>query len=275
MTGLGRWSGSAGTSITFEEQRPSNSFTVHWIRPDSLESTTRQGALSIGWNAGVEQNEHRIAVTPYPAVQVDLDPPPTLGETLNDISKKYYGTVKLHKLIMKANGISDPDRILAGQRLRIPPKPVGTDSGASIVEGAIKPGEQSYVVRSGDTLIAIAMRFYNDARYQELIGKRNGITDPTRVRTGQRLVIPPKPADAESGVSMAGGGLRPGEQSYVVREGDTLIDIARQFYQDARYYDLIMKRNGIADPLDLRAGNAIIIPPLSERSALMETRAAD
>ncbi len=72
-------------------------------------------------------------------------------------------------------------------------KPVSTDSGASIAEGAIKPGEQSYVVRSGDTLIAIALRYYSDARYQELIGKRNGITDPRALRAGDAIIIPSLP----------------------------------------------------------------------------------
>lgn len=51
------------------------------------------------------------------------------------------------------------------------------------------PGvEQSYVVREGDTLSAIAARF---GVAEEAILKANGITDPNRLFVGQELVIPP------------------------------------------------------------------------------------
>ncbi|HEX2239595.1 MAG TPA: LysM domain-containing protein [Actinomycetota bacterium] len=52
---------------------------------------------------------------------------------------------------------------------------------------------QTYVVREGDTLRAIAMRFYGDPDLADLIAEENGITDPTELAVGQELIIPPAP----------------------------------------------------------------------------------
>lgn len=52
---------------------------------------------------------------------------------------------------------------------------------------------QTYVVREGDTLRQIAIRFYGDPDLADLIAEENGITDPTELAVGQELVIPPQP----------------------------------------------------------------------------------
>jgi nucleoid-associated protein YgaU len=53
--------------------------------------------------------------------------------------------------------------------------------------------EQIYVVKDGDTLADIAIRFYDDPSLDDLIADANGINDPTSIRPGQELVIPPRP----------------------------------------------------------------------------------
>lgn len=53
--------------------------------------------------------------------------------------------------------------------------------------------QRIYVVRAGDTLRAIAERFYNDATLDDFIADANGIDNPAEISIGQRLVIPPKP----------------------------------------------------------------------------------
>lgn len=56
---------------------------------------------------------------------------------------------------------------------------------------------QTYVVRPGDTLREIAERFYGDPLLDDLIAEANDITDPTELRVGQELTIPPKPEDTD------------------------------------------------------------------------------
>lgn len=53
--------------------------------------------------------------------------------------------------------------------------------------------EKTYIVKSGDTLAAIAIKFYGDSTLDDLIAEANDITDPTSIKPGQKLIIPPKP----------------------------------------------------------------------------------
>lgn len=56
--------------------------------------------------------------------------------------------------------------------------------------GAAAATARTHVVKTGDTLAGIAARFYGTpARWRE-IARRNGITDPKKLRAGTRLVIP-------------------------------------------------------------------------------------
>ena len=42
------------------------------------------------------------------------------GDNLSNISKNFYGNANEYKKIIQANNIADPDKIKAGQELRIP-----------------------------------------------------------------------------------------------------------------------------------------------------------
>ncbi|HEX2052712.1 MAG TPA: LysM peptidoglycan-binding domain-containing protein [Actinomycetota bacterium] len=53
---------------------------------------------------------------------------------------------------------------------------------------------RTYTVRSGDNLGRIASREYGDASYAKCIQTANNITNPSALRVGQELTIPPKPA---------------------------------------------------------------------------------
>jgi len=64
----------------------------------------------------------------------------------------------------------------------------------------------SYTVKSGDSLGAIAFRFYNDAKMYWTIAHFNGIANPALIRVGQTLTIP-EPATA--------GQLPAGESPYI------------------------------------------------------------
>jgi len=52
-------------------------------------------------------------------------------------------------------------------------------------------GERIWVVRSGDTLSAIARAAYGDGRYVTAICRRNGLSGCARIFVGQRLILPP------------------------------------------------------------------------------------
>ena len=57
-------------------------------------------------------------------------------------------------------------------------------------EAAAGGEEQTYVVKSGDTLRGIAQRFYCDASLDDVIAEANGIDDPAELSVGAELIIP-------------------------------------------------------------------------------------
>jgi|GEM_PF-3018481 len=128
-----------------------------------------------------------------------------------------------------------------------PSKP--TTPSAPVTSPTSSPGE-SYVVRPGDTLSAIAARALGDAsRYPE-IARLNGLANPNLIRVGQTLKLPqgaatqaPKPT-----------------RHYTVRPGDTLSKIAREQLGDPNRYREIARLNRLNDPNRIQVGQELAIP---------------
>lgn len=90
------------------------------------------------------------------------------GDTLTSIANAYGTTVPV---LARLNGLIDPDRIYAGQRIRIP-----------VQMEPVMP--MVYVVQPGDTLCSIADQFHTTVgRLMRL----NGITDPDMIYAGQSI----------------------------------------------------------------------------------------
>lgn len=89
------------------------------------------------------------------------------GDTLSGIASK-YGTT--YQTLASINGISDPDKIYPGQKIKI--------SGGG--------GATYYTVKSGDTLSGIAKKY--GTTYQKL-AKMNGIQNPNVIYPGQKIRV--------------------------------------------------------------------------------------
>jgi LysM repeat protein len=92
------------------------------------------------------------------------------GETLAIIAAR-FGTT--WQAIAAANNLANANAIYAGQRLIIPAAPA-------------RP-PQSYVVRAGDTLFSIAMRYGTTV---QIIQTANRLPNPNSIFAGQTLTIP-------------------------------------------------------------------------------------
>jgi S-formylglutathione hydrolase FrmB/LysM repeat protein len=141
------------------------------------------------------------------------------GDTLWQLALRFYGDAELYRLIAAASGIANPGNIDVGQRL-------------------IFPDFTRYTVAAGDTLSALALRFYGDAELYPLIASASGVADPSDIDVGQQLIIP----DATR---------------HTVVAGDTLSALAARFYGDASLYPLIATVNGIADPDVIDVGQVL------------------
>jgi LysM repeat protein len=92
--------------------------------------------------------------------------------------------------LYRANNLSDDAFLQIGQVLTIPG---GTGESTSETDtsdnanSATEPTQQSYTVRSGDTVFAIAIRLGVD--WQEMLSANN-LTEQSLLQPGQTLVVP-------------------------------------------------------------------------------------
>lgn len=69
-------------------------------------------------------------------------------------------------------------------------EPVPAPEPSGEPEPAPEPAAQTYTVESGDTLWAIAERFYGDGSKYQVIADASGISNPDLIHPGQVLTIP-------------------------------------------------------------------------------------
>ena len=160
------------------------------------------------------------------------------GQNLFRIALRYGTTVDA---IVAANGLANSHTVYVGQRLVIP-----GSSSASVSTGG------SYVVQWGETLSTIALRHRVTV---EALMRATGLSNSHRIYAGQRLVIP-------------GGGATPAVapatgNTYVVRPGDTLSQIAQRFGTTAT---AVARLNGIANPSAIYGGQVLRLPGAASSS---------
>jgi len=114
------------------------------------------------------------------------------GDTFATIAKKSGVSVKS---LEAANPGVDPKKLQIGQKLHVPAATSATTTGAPMAapgspEMAPAGGEQTYKVKSGDTLIGIAKQFHTSVK---AIESANNLTTSS-IKVGQMLKIPVKAA---------------------------------------------------------------------------------
>jgi nucleoid-associated protein YgaU len=124
------------------------------------------------------------------------------GDTYEKIALRFWKSTKPVAELQRLNPDVDPRRMGTGMELVLPDLPIVEGSApaakpkTAAAEAPAGPGE-TYTVETGDTLIAIARRRYNDQRLWKLIHEANRalLPDPaTTLRKGMKLRLPPAPA---------------------------------------------------------------------------------
>ena len=152
------------------------------------------------------------------------------GDTLSSIANIYNTTVQQ---IVEINGISNPNLIFPGQRLRIPVGSYNTEPN--------EMGHIVYTVRRGDNLWNISRKY--GTTVQEIV-QLNNISNPNLIFPGQRLKIPK--ASNVSNKSIY----------YTVRKGDSLWRISRLYGVSVRY---LANLNNIRNPNLIYVGQILKI----------------
>jgi len=132
--------------------------------------------------------------TPPPIVQTPV-PPPVIqpqdyvivqGDNFSSLAKKFGVTTKA---IEEANPGVTPTKLQIGQKIHIPQAATAVAAAGTTTSDAIG-GEETYTVKSGDTLSAIARQFGVHVR---AIRSANNLTTD-KIQVGQKLKIPAKSA---------------------------------------------------------------------------------
>ncbi|MCS7222122.1 MAG: LysM peptidoglycan-binding domain-containing protein [Anaerolineae bacterium] len=167
------------------------------------------------------------------------------GETLFSIAQRYGVTVDD---LVRANGLTDADIIVVGQKLRIPG---GDTDGESQSES--EPGV--HIVQAGETLSSIAMQYGVTV---EEIAQASGISVSSILHVGQKLTIPKR---ASQPVAMSAPAPEPvpepAPEVYMVQPGDTLESIAQRFGTSVAS---LARANQLSSPSLVFVGRRLVIP---------------
>ena len=161
----------------------------------------------------------------------------TWGETLSNIAQYYGASVEA---ICAANGIVNPSRIYAGQRLVIP-----TAGSAAATPSA---SDGTHVVSPGENLYRIALRYGVTV---QALAQLNGITNHNHVVVGQTLCIP-----GNSTVPTTSPPAR-AATTHTVRSGETLAAIAMRYGVTTW---ALAQANSISNPALIFPGQVLTIP---------------
>lgn len=136
----------------------------------------------------------------------------------------------------------------------------------------------TYLVQPGDTLFSIALKFNTTI---QALQQANNLSDPNALTVGQKLVIPgaPNAQDAITPTPTARGptptalpsptaASTQDNETYIVRAGDTLAQIAAQFGVSLPE---LMRANNLTNPNFISVGQRLVIPKATNTQALPDS----
>ena len=156
----------------------------------------RAGRIRTGQVLLVPPSPHRVALAARPAYVTHVV---RAGDTISDLAARYRISPAA---LLRANHLDRRGRIYAGQHLRVP----AAAARAVAKRRAPIQSRQSYRVRAGDSVGALAVRFHTT---QAAIRKANRLSTAGLIRVGQRLQIPGAARPASSAANSFAGRTYP------------------------------------------------------------------
>ncbi len=200
------------------------------------------------------------------------------GETLTKIARRHYGNGDYWRTIANANPgkVTRDGQVQLGAVLNIPKRDdavLGLDSVSAGSEQSVRvdtritqrPGK-TITVESGDTLSELATKHLGSAtRWQDLMdANRDKLDDPQGLQVGMKLRLPGAADSTPATTSTPGKTPKPnsGDQTYTVRPGDNLTEIAEKTLSDGGKWQVIYQanRDRLKSPDRLIVGQKLRIP---------------
>jgi nucleoid-associated protein YgaU len=136
-----------------------------------------------------------MPVTP-PAAAASSEYTVKSGDTLEGIARAQLGDGQKWKSIVEMNPGLDPKALKVGQKIKMPAGGTASAKEASApAAGAASSSTNTYTVQKGDTLVAIARKFYGgDSDWKRILDANSSVLkgDAAALRPGMKLTIPAK-----------------------------------------------------------------------------------
>jgi len=194
------------------------------------------------------------------------------GAPLLDVSG--FKTVNLLPPEQRSTWVAEPAAAPSGAPGRAsnvqvpgaPPAKPPPAAAAASAETKLPPGTRSYRIREKDSLTKIARKEYGSESHWKWLAEVNGITNPGKLKIGDLIQLPPRPAAAASPAAQpAAAAAKPAAPAagtrHQVKKGETIGEIAQRYYGSSKDWKRILEANGLKRPEDLKAGQSLIIPP--------------
>lgn len=118
------------------------------------------------------------------------------GDTLEAIARAQLGDGQKWRAIVEMNPGLDPKALKVGQKLKMPAGGTATAKESSApTGGSANSATNTYTVQKGDTLVAIARKFYGgDSDWKRILDANSSVLkgDAAALRPGMKLTIPAK-----------------------------------------------------------------------------------
>lgn len=204
------------------------------------------------------------------------------GDMLYTIARDVLGDASRHKELEALNDV-DPNNLRAGMVLKLPAGPRLAETGTTTPRAAgdtprrLPDNGRWHVVQRGEILGQISMEYYGTSKRWREIADANGMSDPSELRAGQRLIIP---GNGSGNASANGGeapsssaGARTGSGTYhVVARGEVLSQISTQYYGTSTRWKEIVAANPGINPNRLLVGSRLLIPGTASTGSQAPTR---
>ena len=152
-------------------------------------------------------------------------------------------------------------------------------SGVPVVSHAeeeVKEESIEYVVKKGDTLGKIALRYYGNPGYWENLASYNNLSDPNKLSIGQVINVPTNiNYDYENNCVEVE--TYPEDKTYTVKKGDTLYCIVNAQYglKNQEAVDKLATYNYLSDPNLLSVGQVLLIPCVEKLQNVVQNDYSD
>jgi len=148
------------------------------------------------------------------------------------------------------------------------------EKAAAMLQQRQTEGTRAFItheIAPGESISKLALKYYGDYKKYHHIVNFNNMSNATRVRVGQRVMVPVIEGVTIDDLIRISAGVSaqpsPEKEAYTVHQiqpGESLAKVAQIYYGDYHLFPIIAKYNDISDPASIKVGQTVKVPRLEK-----------